>query len=240
MSFANGLIKIPSTDLEGVEQTPVYEIFRTVTPDEFFDADPQWFDDNDSYGLIIYLFKGNREWIKTSVSKTPFAFVKKNILLEAASGYLEGALIIRGTSDFPYTDKEIKTLSGLIINKLRSTRVSAFSSYSTIGEMNDEIELVFNNAVSDFMSIVSKNDWVQLNIEEIEPTKVDTEPGELVSGNETLTVNGLTLNITTRLINENSPEEGVGFVSVRVTAPDGKNILYTSSGGLRNETENNN
>lgn len=240
MSFANGLIKIPTPSLKGAEETPVYDIFRTVTPDEFFDADPQWFDDNDSYGLIIYLFKGNREWVKTSVSKTPFAFLKKNILLEAANGYLEGALIIRGTSDFPLTDKEVKTLSGLIINKLRSTKVSAFSSYSTIGELNDELELVLNNAVTDFTTIVSTHNWVDIDLTETVVEKIETEPGEVSSGNETVTINGLTLNVVTRLINDNDPTEGVGFVSIRVTDPDGKNLLYASSGALKNDTESNN
>ena len=240
MSFANGLIKIPTAGLKGVEETPVYDIFRTVTPDEFFDADPQWFDDNDSYGLIVYLFKGNREWVKTSVSKTPFSFLKKNILLEAANGYLEGALIIRGTSDFPFTDKEVKTLSGLIINKLRSTKVSAFSSYSTIGELNEELELVLNNAVTDFNTIVSTHNWVDIDLTEITVDKPATVPGEVSSGNETLTINGLTLNIVSRLVNDNAPSEGVGFVSIRVTDPEGKNLLYASSGSLRNDAENNN
>jgi hypothetical protein len=229
MDTIKNLLQIQN--LPNIENTPVIEIFRNPTAEDFwapkYDADADWNLDNEGTGLIIYLFKGNRSWAKTSVSKTPFSYLKKNIL--AQSSYLTNVIIVRGTEDYPLAEKESKTLSGLLIERLKNTEVAGFSSYTTVSVESEETQNILDNIIADLETIITAFGY-DLTKTEIEDNSSGLNVEDLKSGTETVVINGLKVTVQTKLNDDNDPTQGIAYTSVRLNNADDVSVLFASSG----------
>lgn len=216
--------------LPHIEETPVIEIFHTTVPtdnwlDDLPDDDETLLSETEGAGLIVYLHRGNREWFKTSVSKTPLNYLKKS-LPTLDYTYFTNAILIRGTSDYPMTEKEAKSLSGMIYESLKTTPIAGFTSYTTISaEDNPHTTLILNNALKEILTLIESYGF------DLTQTHTEAQTSEeLKTGTELITINGLKVNITTKLKNEHSPEEGLKYVSVKITTAQNEPIIYTSTG----------
>jgi hypothetical protein len=191
--------------------------------------------DEDGTGLILFVYKGKRNWIKTSVSKVPFSFLKKT-LATMDPAFLDTVLLIRGTSGYPLSDKEVKTLASKINVRLKDTEMHFISSYAnTLEEKNATNLAILENALKDIVEVLSYEGYDVAK--KVEPDAEPKEVEELQSGVTSVVVNGITLTVQTKLTNENAPEEGLDYVSVRISSPEGKSLIYASTGFLNNSEE---
>lgn len=229
METPSSLVQVKLTHSE---ETPVVEVFRTPTPGDFwdddYDTDAGWNTDSEGSGLILYLYKGNRTWVKTSVSKTPFAFLKKALLTEADSPYLTSVLVVRGTTDYPLTDKEIKNLAGMLNNRFKDTPLASFTSYTTVSDETPETHRILSNLLNDVVDTVTELGFN--TTQTVKPEPEEPLISDVKSGNETVVLNGVRVTVQTKLADENNPERGLGFASVRLTDVTGKTIIYSSTG----------
>jgi hypothetical protein len=229
MDDINNLIQIK--DLERIEETPVIEVYRNPSSEDFwaagYDNDAAWNGDIEGTGLIVYLYKGNRSWAKTSVSKTPFSYLKKSLANQ--STYLTNVIVVRGTEDYPLTEKESKNLSALLLDRFKDTSVAGFSSYTTISAENDETQTILDNVIADLTTVISGFGYDLNKTENPEPaSEINIE--DLKSGSETVIVNGLKVTVQTKLNDDNDPNQGIAYTSVRVTNSEDVSVLYASTG----------
>ena len=229
MALPEGLVEIePLTNtVDGV-----VEIFRDPVSDlggqssDFFDLVEE---DVDGSGLILFVFKGKRNWIKTSVSKTPFSFTKK-ALASMTSPHFAQVLVIRGSDGYPLSDKEIKNISGLLNNRLKDTPTHLITSYITVNPDTVEAEIIADNVVDDIIEILSHT----LGLDVARPAFVDNQAvipaAELQSGTDSTVMNGLTVTLQTKLVDDDEPEEGLEYTSIRVVTADGKTVVFASTG----------
>lgn len=219
------------TNTPNIDETPVVEIFASKPSGIFVDVtvEPAQPYDIDGSGLILYFYEGNRSWVKTSISKTPLTYAKKALLAEVDNEYLKNVVIVRGTPDFPLADKEIKHLSALFSNLVKDTNLTGFSSYTTLTSETPELTAILNNVVLDLKNIVEQFGF-DITKRVIETDVNDLRVEDLQSGNTELVIHGLRVNMYTKLVNDNNPENGLEYVGVTVTHPDGKKILVTSAG----------
>lgn len=195
-----------------------------------------WKDDVEGNGLIIYVYKGKRTWITSSISKVPFSYLKKALNSTIDLTYLEKIYLIRGEKDFPLSDSECKTIATKIHNHLKNTNISSRISYTTPGQLSESEEKFADNIYLDLIDNF-KNDGFDLT-EKFE-NKSTNEPNELKSGNETITTNGLITTIQTRLKDENDPSKGLETISVRVQLEKTQETLLSTSIGLPDNVSEN-
>ncbi len=235
MTFTAALT--PVKNLVHLEETPVVEIFKhgedwlaNLSDDDWLNslADDnevgEQINDVEGAGLIIYVYQGNRAWFRTSVSKTPFAYLKKS-LVNLDQAYLKQIFLVRGTSDYPLTEKEIKTLSGMLFERFKDTSVATFTSYTTVYDETDETKTILNNALADVVDL-----FVATGLDVEKRVAPPVEQGEFGTGTETFKVNGVELTVNTHLADDSDPSKGLGFVSVKVVTEAGEQLLYVSSG----------
>ena len=218
-------------NLPNIEDTPVVEVFHNTPKtdswlDDLPDDDTVALTDIDGAGLIIYLYQGNRAWFKTSVSKTPLSYLKKS-LTTTDSTYFRNVILVRGTADYPLTEKEVKTLSGMLYERLKNTSVAGFTSYTTISEEKPETQTILSNTLEDLLSLIASYGF---DVTEENQETQNSTTTEYATGTQIVDINGVQINITTKLKNEENPSEGLKYVSIKVTDSEGEPLLYTSSG----------
>lgn len=238
MLLESGLIEIEPLTHSG--QGGFVEIFKSPTSEDWDNGVDEldlvdYGADEDGSGLILFIYKGKRNWIKTSVSKTPFTFLKK-ALTTLDPAFFDSVILIRGAAGYPLSDKEIKNLSAKLNTRLKDTGTHFISSYVTSVEENDKaIAAILDNALKDVVEILSYNGLD--TVKKVRPPEEPKELNQLQSGTSLVVVNGLDVIVQTKLVDENNPEAGLDYVSVRVSSPEGKSVVYASTGLLHSSEE---
>lgn len=222
MDKLSNLIKVHTPELGSK-----IELFRNPSPDDFwsddYDAGGDWNLDSEGAGLIVYCYTGKRQWVKTSVSKTPFSFLKKQ--LDSQPEYLTHVLVVKGTPEYPLTDSEIKTVSGLLVNRMKNTEVASFSSYTTVGSQTPGTMGLLEDAVERLATLLNEFEY-DLTVSEPETKTAE----ELRTFSEVFESNGVITTVQVKLSDDENPDKGVQFVSVKVTDTLNVPLLYANSG----------
>lgn len=212
------------------------EIYSEPNPADFWEedfVDPGWNEDVDGTGLVVFVYEGKRSWVKTTISKTPFNYMRK-ALQPAPPENLKHVYVIRGNMLFPLMDAEIKSLSGLIINRLKDTSLAGFSTYTTVSSLSTKMLTMLNHVVDNFVSILEEAEY-DLTVHTPNSVEEDIRNGTTVFKGA-----GYTATVSLMLKDENDPSQGAGFISVRVNDATGGNLLTTTVGSLLNSTPGNN
>lgn len=199
----------------------------SMTPDEKFwvedtEVDTEgWVNDVEGSGLVLLFHKSKkRQWVTVSVSKTPFTYVKRG--LKTISSYVTDMMIVRGEDGFPLTDKEAKTLSGLLVAE--SGQTVFLTSYTTIFDTTPELSETFNKVVNQVIKFGNKQGFF------FKEANSDGEPSaDFVTGTQVVKVDGLTVTITTELSNPDEPESGLNSISIKCVDRNNNVVLYSNA-----------
>lgn len=238
MLAESGLIELEPLTHSG--QGGFIEIFKSPTRQDWANGLDEldlvdYTADEDGTGLILFVYKGKRNWIKTSVSKVPFSFLKKT-LATIDPAFLDTVLLIRGTSGYPLSDKEVKTLASKINFRLKDTEMHFISSYANTPEEKDAVSLaILHNALEDIVEVLEYEGYDVSK--KVAPAEEPKEIEELQSGVTSVVINGVTVTVQTKLSDENAPEDGLDYISVRVSSSEGKSLVYASTGLLNTSDE---
>lgn len=190
---------------------------------EDYDVTQEWPKDVDGAGLIVYVYQSLRTWVKTSVSKTPFAFLKKS--LDAQPDTLTDVFVIKGTPEYPLTEAEMKALSGLLTNRLKDTETTIFTSYTTVPSMSDRTTKFLTDALNEITSL-----FVDAGLNVTPQQTTEEEKEQLRTTTETYEHNGVKTTVSVKLKNDNDPTEGVSYVYVRVTDTENNTLITANTG----------
>lgn len=224
MQFPETLI--PVDDAVRIEESGLCELF--VTPPDVDDDDSvhlPWVQDVEGHGLILYVNRGKRDWVSSSTSKTPFAYLQKALNTTVDFGYLESVFVFRGVDGYPLSEVELKYVSSILNEKLKDTSVSSRLVAYTAPEIKDStVRAMLDGAVLDILDA-----FVLLGLD-ITPKVLDVPAvnEEVRSGTAEVQVNGLTLTVVTKLKDENDREAGLESISVRVSDSAKKIISFSS------------
>lgn len=223
METINNLVKLPLPS----HLNEYIELYRNPSTEDFwldsYDSTAGWPQDVEGSGLIIYMYKAKRLWIKNSISKTPFSFLKKS--LEIPNPQLTNVLIIKGTQEYPLTETETKTLSGLLVNRLKNTEVAVFTSYSSVPQLTPVKETFLNEIITVTAETLTTQGYDVSVKEPSSPT-----PNEVRTFTETYETNGTKISVSVKLRNEDLPEEGISYASIRLTDDKGNTIISANTG----------
>lgn len=233
MQMPDALIPIddaPRTEVDGFVQ--IFTNPPEIDEDDPF-ADPSirlfWNEEVEGNGVILYVYKGRRTWVTSSLSKIPFTALKKALTATVDYDHLEQVYLIRGARDYPLSDTEAKTLLVMLNNRFKDTSVSSRINYASAPQISEKSQKIIEDAFEDIVEALIASGLDLTKPEAAEPV----EGQELFSGIDEVVLNGVRVTVQTKLKNENNPSEGIGFISVKASVDStGDSLLYSSSGNV--------
>lgn len=224
MQFPETLI--PVDDAVRIEEAGLCELF--VTPPDVDEDDIvhlPWVQDVEGHGLILYVHRGKRDWVSSSVSKTPFAYLQKALNASVDFTYLESVFVFRGVDGYPLSEVELKYVASALNEKLKDTSVSSRLVAYTAPEIKDDtVRTLLDDAVLDILDA-----FIFLGLD-VTPKSTDdsVHVDEVRSGVTEVKANGLLFTVATKLKDENDREAGLESLSIRVSDSVKKIVSFST------------